>query len=70
MYSDLKAVSDVPKQFSLNLGNYAAECFVSEKYHCEYEMVKFNKRIVAKIFIFQIVNFDYFLVKNDYPLVT
>jgi len=32
-------------------------------------MVKFAKRIVAKIFIFQLVNFDYSLVNNDYSLV-
>ena len=33
-------------------------------------MVKFDYRIVAKIFIIQLVNFDYFLVKNDYSFVT
>jgi len=32
-------------------------------------MAKLDKRIVAKILIFQLVNFDYFLVKNDYSLV-
>jgi len=34
--------------------------------HCKCEMVTFVLRIVAKIFIFQPVNFDYFLLKNDY----
>jgi len=29
-------------------------------------MVKFDKGIVAKIIMFQLVNFDYCLVKNDY----
>jgi len=33
-------------------------------------MVKFDKRIVAEILIFQLVNFDYFVVKNDHSLVT
>jgi len=33
-------------------------------------MVKFDYRIVAKILIFQSVNFDFFVVKNDYFLVT
>jgi len=33
-----------------------------------FEMVKFYFRIVAKIFLFQSVNFDYFLVENDYSL--
>jgi len=36
---------------------------------CE-EMVKFDLRIVAEILIFQIVNSDYFLIKNDHSLVT
>ena len=35
---------------------------------CKCEMV-FDQRI-AKIFIFYLVNFDYFLVRNDYPLVS
>ena len=34
-----------------------------------YEMV-FDWTIVAKTFIFQWNNFDYFLVKNDYSLIT
>jgi len=34
--------------------------------HCKCKMVKFDLRIVAKISIFQLVKFDYFLVKNDY----
>jgi len=29
-------------------------------------MVKFDWRIVAEISIFQLFNFDYLLVKNDY----
>jgi len=29
-------------------------------------MVKFDKRIVAKILIFQLVNFDFLKFKNDY----
>jgi len=33
-------------------------------------MVKFDWTILAKILIFQLVNFDYCLVKNDYSLVT
>jgi len=33
-------------------------------------MIEFDQRIVAKIFIFQLVNFDYYLVKNDYSLDT
>jgi len=33
-------------------------------------MVKFDWKIVAKIFIFQLVNLDLFLVKNVYSLVT
>ena len=32
-------------------------------------MVKSDQRIVAEILIFQIDNFDNFLVKNDYSLV-
>jgi len=38
--------------------------------HCKFEMVKFDERKVDKIFIFQLVNLDYFLVKNEYSLVT
>jgi len=34
--------------------------------HCKCEMVKFDWIIVAEILIFQLVNFDYFLVKYDY----
>jgi len=30
------------------------------------EKVKFDYSLVAKILIFQFVNFDYFFVKNDY----
>jgi len=30
------------------------------------EIVKFDLSLVAKIFIFQSVNFDYFSVKNDF----
>jgi len=33
-------------------------------------MVKFDYRISAEILIFQLVNFDYFVVKNDHSLVT
>jgi len=33
-------------------------------------MVEFDQRIVAKIFIFRLVNIDNFLVKNCYSLVT
>jgi len=33
-------------------------------------MVKFDWRIVAEILIFQLVNFDYFVVKSDHFLVT
>jgi len=33
-------------------------------------MVKFDERIVAEIFIIQLVKFDYFSVKNDHSLVT
>jgi len=29
-------------------------------------MVKFVLKIVAKILMFQLVNFDYFLFKNDF----
>jgi len=36
------------------------------KTHRKCEMVKFDKRIVAKILIFQLVNFDYLLVKKGY----
>jgi len=32
-------------------------------------MVKFDSRIEAKIFICQIVHFDYFSIENDYFLV-
>ena len=32
--------------------------------HCKCKMVKFYLRITAKMFIFQLVNLDYFLVKN------
>ena len=38
--------------------------------HCKREMVKFDYRISAEILIFQLVNFDYFVVKNDHSLVT
>jgi len=31
-------------------------------------MVKFDSRIVAKIFIFQLVNFDYFLITFNYSI--
>jgi len=33
-------------------------------------MVKFDWRIVAENVIFQLVNFDYFVVRNDHSLVT
>jgi len=33
-------------------------------------MVYFDWRIITKIFIFQSINFDYFLAKDDYSLVT
>jgi len=32
--------------------------------------VEWSKRVVAKIFIFQLVNFDYFPLTNDYSLVS
>jgi len=38
--------------------------------HCKSEVVKFYLGIVAEILIFQLVNFDYFVVKNDHCLVT
>jgi len=34
--------------------------------HCKSKIVKFDLSLVAKILIFQLVNFDYFLVKKDY----
>jgi len=37
--------------------------------HCKCEMVK-DWRIVAEVLIFQLVDFDYFVVKNEYSLVT
>ena len=30
------------------------------------EIVQFNKSLVRKVLIFQLVNLDHFLVKNDY----
>jgi len=33
-------------------------------------MFKFHKRIVAEISMFELVKFDYFVVKNDHSLVT
>jgi len=44
-----------------------ALCFASLHYKCE---MVFDLRIAAKVFMFSWVNFDYFLVKNDYSLVT
>jgi len=32
-------------------------------------MIEFDLRIVAEIFIFLLVHFDYFSVKNDYSFV-
>jgi len=32
-------------------------------------MVKFDWRIVVEILIFQLVNFDYYVVRNEYSLV-